>query len=48
MRPKRLPGETAPVYAIDIAQPQIEYPAEHGAVVAVKLRSHDDSGELLQ
>jgi hypothetical protein len=39
-------GETAPVYAIDIAQPQIEYPAEHGAAVAARFRSRDVSGEL--
>ena len=37
--------ETAPVYAIDIAQPQIEYPAEYDAAVATKLHSGDDSGD---
>src|SRR5580704_14301611 len=41
-------GETASVYAIDIAQPQIEYPAERGTTVAVKLHSRDHSGELPQ
>jgi hypothetical protein len=40
--------ETAPVYAIDISQPQIEYPAAHGDAVAVKLHCRDDSGELPQ
>ena len=33
--------ETAPVYAIDIAQPQIEYPAEYDAAVATKLHGGD-------
>jgi hypothetical protein len=47
MRPKQVAAdETAPVYAIDIAQPQIEYPAEYGAAVAAQFRSRDDSGEL--
>src|ERR1700685_260349 len=40
--------ETPPVYAIDIAQPQIEYPAAYDAGVATTLHSGDESGDWPQ